>query len=179
MFLAYWVGLGNASAVYDPGVQRWLSREPLTDTGSTVFDQMPQRLSFIVFLRDQRVPNGYEFVRNDPVIYVDYFGLQIWQGPGTPAPPNPTIPCNNCPPGQKSMTYWQINNYPSLTACMADISPISGPAGIGIGIGLGGAGIWGIAGGPRAVGGTATTIGLSVTFLEIVAMNACLSQSCH
>jgi hypothetical protein len=27
--LAYWVGLCNASAFYDPGAQRWLNRDPL------------------------------------------------------------------------------------------------------------------------------------------------------
>jgi RHS repeat-associated protein len=67
---------------YDPNLQRWLNQDPLMDFGSTTFDQMPKRSSFNVFRKEQREPNAYEFVDNDPIAVFDLFGLQSWMGPG-------------------------------------------------------------------------------------------------
>jgi hypothetical protein len=53
--LAYWLGLCNASAFYDPGTQRWLNRDPIGE-GAGI--------------------NVYEFVEDAPVGRFDKFGLQ-------------------------------------------------------------------------------------------------------
>ena len=79
--LAYWIGLCNASAFYDPGAQRWLNRDPLGDVGQ-------ERIILSGFARlasnmHHSVPpfeitegaNLYEFVRNNPVHFFDYSGL--------------------------------------------------------------------------------------------------------
>lgn len=53
--LAFWVGLCNASAFYDPGTQRWLNRDPIEESGSF---------------------NMFRFVANTPLNLVDAFGLK-------------------------------------------------------------------------------------------------------
>ena len=60
----------------------WLNRDPLMDAGSTVYDQMPRRGGYRLFLKVERQPNGYEFIDNEPTAAVDLFGLQSWMGPG-------------------------------------------------------------------------------------------------
>ncbi len=52
--LAYWAGLANASAFYDPGAQRWLNRDPIGERGGAYL---------------------YAYVGNNPVSVVDLFGL--------------------------------------------------------------------------------------------------------
>jgi hypothetical protein len=47
----------SASAYYDPGVQRWLSRDPIEETGGL---------------------NLYGFIDNAPVAVADPLGLQLW-----------------------------------------------------------------------------------------------------
>jgi hypothetical protein len=74
--LAYWVGLCNASAFYDPSMQRWLNRDPLGELGFEVartLKPLPVRLAKPneIF----QAPNLYEFVRNNSVHYFDSFGL--------------------------------------------------------------------------------------------------------
>ena len=106
--MAYWIGLCNARAFYDPGIQRWLNRDPLMDAGSTVFDQMSQRTSSKLFRHEQRQPNGYEFVNNAPVIQFDLFGL--WS-PGLPynVPPGPACDAYGC--GSKGSALKWICNH--------------------------------------------------------------------
>ncbi len=59
--LAYWAGLSNANAFYDPGAQRWLNRDPIQEAGGI---------------------NLYRIISNDPVGFIDLFGLY-----GNPVPP--------------------------------------------------------------------------------------------
>ena len=52
--LFYFNGIHTASAFYDPGVQRWLNRDPINEKGGI---------------------NLYGFVKNDPTTYIDIDGL--------------------------------------------------------------------------------------------------------
>jgi RHS repeat-associated protein len=62
-----------ASAYYDPGVQRWINRDPVREPGSEV-------------VRDGSVggvddtPNGYGFVGNAPISSTDPLGLEYGTG---------------------------------------------------------------------------------------------------
>jgi hypothetical protein len=51
----------TASAYYDPGVQRWINRDPLGETEET------------------ETPNLYQFVLNNPVYVEDAWGLSVWK----------------------------------------------------------------------------------------------------
>jgi uncharacterized protein RhaS with RHS repeats len=57
--LAVLSGPHLASAYYDPGVQRWINRDPVQEWGG---------------------PNVYTYVGNDPINYVDPLGLWWWDG---------------------------------------------------------------------------------------------------
>jgi hypothetical protein len=67
-----------ASAYYDPGVQRWINRDPIEEHGGR---------------------NLYSFAANEPVAHFDALGLEIpWPGyPGHP-PRHPTGPKGPKPP---------------------------------------------------------------------------------
>jgi len=58
----------KASAYYDPGVQRWVNRDPLTEKGGI---------------------NLYGFVHNEPTGIVDKYGRDFWPFNRKPAPPDP------------------------------------------------------------------------------------------
>ena len=62
--LAYWLGLCNASAFYDPGAQRWVNRDPLGEMADK---------------------NLYRMVGNQTPDGVDIFGLLTLRWP--PPPP--------------------------------------------------------------------------------------------
>jgi len=55
--IAYWLGLGNASAFYDPGAQRWLNRDPIQERGGI---------------------HPYMFALNHPINEIDADGLSPW-----------------------------------------------------------------------------------------------------
>ncbi len=69
--LAYWVGLCNASAFYDPGAQRWLNRDPIGESGGI---------------------NLHQFVANNPTSFIDSYGhdRSVLLPPGTSGPPGYT-----------------------------------------------------------------------------------------
>ena len=60
-----------ASAYYDPGVQRWINRDPHGERGGI---------------------NMYGFVGNRPVSIVDVDGRGLWPWPKKPTPPPPALP---------------------------------------------------------------------------------------
>jgi len=73
--LAHWVGLWDASAFYDPCMQRWLNRDPIGERGGI---------------------DLYEFLGNDPIIWFDHFGLVIAPTSYPPMDPNDnTLICYN------------------------------------------------------------------------------------
>ena len=64
-----------ASAYYDPGVQRWINRDPAADAGFLVFPVS----------ESSRAPKGetadYAFLKNDPINRSDGAGLRVtWFG---------------------------------------------------------------------------------------------------
>lgn len=65
--LAYFSGLSTANAFYDPGMQRWLNRDPFADIGF-------QEISHANTIQS---PNGdlYIFVNNSPLSNWDALGL--------------------------------------------------------------------------------------------------------
>ena len=60
-------GTQVAPAFYDPGVQRWINRDPIDDPGFAE-THGPRG----------HEPNLYELVRNNPVNFVDPQGLATW-----------------------------------------------------------------------------------------------------
>jgi RHS repeat-associated protein len=62
-----------ASAYYDPGVQRWINRDPLWDFG---FEKV--RGDGVSGVADS--PNQYEFVGNAPITSTDPLGLEYGTG---------------------------------------------------------------------------------------------------
>ena len=77
--LAYWFGLCNASAFYDPGMQRWLNRDPFQDYA--VFRRI-ERATWeeMQFLSSEGLRNPYQFAHNRPISGVDIDGLCFWGG---------------------------------------------------------------------------------------------------
>ena len=55
-----------ASAYYDPGVQRWIHRDPVSDKGFRVL---------VAAKATVEQPNAFRFVRNEPVHGLDALGL--------------------------------------------------------------------------------------------------------
>jgi hypothetical protein len=88
-----------ASAYYDPGVQRWINRDPIQERGFEVLRGMlkaplQRYLPVGEFAEGQDL---YRFVRNDPIQHLDEFGLYGILPPGVPfpaVPPGPGIPCD-------------------------------------------------------------------------------------
>lgn len=75
--LAYWVGLSNASAFYDPGTQRWLNRDPLGDKGFSSITKRPSPI-YIKPVELHQGPDLYCALKNSPLDDFDVLGL----GPG-------------------------------------------------------------------------------------------------
>jgi hypothetical protein len=75
--LAYWVSLCNASAFYDPCMQRWLNRDPCGDLererlALPGLDNLELRpLQAPPPFEKQEGPNLYEFVKNQPLQNID------------------------------------------------------------------------------------------------------------
>ena len=144
---------------YNAALGRWLQRDPIGYAGGI---------------------NLYGYVMGNSVGSTDPNGQRgqgssqyIWQGPGTPAPPNSTLPCNDCPPGQQSTTYWQANGYQSTNACIGDVG-LSALIGWGVGAVGQGAGSGGNVGG--VIG---WAIWAMLSWIEYTAWITCISQVCH
>jgi len=131
-----------ASAYYDPGVQRWINRDPLSETGFEVRRGLG-RVSAPLFV-PAGARNNFLFVGNSPLSAADSEGLTQWE-PGWPGdrepPPFDLSKCKGGPdPALK---------YVCFTACAAAIA--TGAVWIGIGsggtagAGIPGAIVWGYA----------------------------------
>ena len=68
-----------ASAYYDPGVQRWLNRDPFLEPGfETVRNDIPAGLRRLQSLGEfVERPNLYTFTDNEPVSHRDPNGLML------------------------------------------------------------------------------------------------------
>jgi len=74
-----------ASAYYDPGVQRWISRDPIREPGFDLVRRHQRRAS-------RGEPNRYIFVLNNPERWVDYDGL--WHSGGRMDPAENGVQCD-------------------------------------------------------------------------------------
>lgn len=84
-----------ASAYYDPGVQRWINRDPVAEVGGL---------------------NLYAFLRNAPVTSADALGLRWWSW-------FPVLNLLNCffaEPGEKVSDYYSIP-MPNCEKCKLDV----------------------------------------------------------
>jgi hypothetical protein len=79
-------GVLQASAFYDPNIQRWPNRDPADDWGSIV--NHVQNV-----LESEIDRNRYRFVGNDPIQYTDLFGLK-WRASGKADLNRNTIVCD-------------------------------------------------------------------------------------
>jgi len=59
---------------YDPCLQRWLNRDPLSDLGFTVASRQVSQLATVPLLERVEGPNLYCFVANAPENFIDSFG---------------------------------------------------------------------------------------------------------
>jgi hypothetical protein len=64
----------RAYAFYDPGVQRWLNRDPVGEEVSEAPDQGGPRRK-LASAEARLGPNLYTFVKNRPLHQIDYLGL--------------------------------------------------------------------------------------------------------
>ena len=77
--LAYFSGLRTANAFYDPGLQRWLNRDPINEQS---FQNLTSRVAAFSSMAEG---NLYCLVANNPVDFWDYLGLD---NPGCDPPGN-------------------------------------------------------------------------------------------
>jgi hypothetical protein len=95
VLMTYWVGLSSASAFYDPGAQRWLNRDPLSNQGFIILknNHPINRFYHLVFtvVGDDSHAGIYGYVNGSPVNRYDYLGLDSCPPPDcTGAPPLPS-----------------------------------------------------------------------------------------
>jgi hypothetical protein len=70
------LGLQQVSAYYDPGVQRWVNRDPLGDTPSLNYRSMPGAFGRVSGIPELLLHGSlYAYVRNQPLVLVDPLGL--------------------------------------------------------------------------------------------------------
>jgi hypothetical protein len=67
-----------ASAYYDPGVQRWINRDPINELG---FEALPRGRGAAIMIGASHSPGLFTFVGNQPVRNLDIFGLEIFIPP--------------------------------------------------------------------------------------------------
>jgi hypothetical protein len=67
------MALQPALAFYDPGVQRWLTRDPVAEPGFAAITRSQQTLGGGV------EPDGYLLLGNDPLNRTDSLGLKDWE----------------------------------------------------------------------------------------------------
>jgi len=111
-----------ASAYYDPGVQRWINRDPLLEPGFEIVRSAyapsgaPRGfLSFGEFLEGLSL---YGFLRNTPTMHVDPFGtVTAWYCVCQVAPSPPSAPCRS---------LGDIINWPLHVGCSIACVCISG-----------------------------------------------------
>ena len=65
----------SASAFYDPGTQRWLTRDPLGEAGAESIRPSAQSAGSLIPAEVRETPSLYSFTRNQPVLRVDVDGL--------------------------------------------------------------------------------------------------------
>jgi uncharacterized protein RhaS with RHS repeats len=104
LLLAAWPH--RASAYYDPGVQRWVNRDPIADAGFQVTRSRAPRAP-------GGKPNPHGFVGNTPVNNLDSLGLEVWGGKGVPPP----APLNDpCPCGEPAAQIRAVGPLDAATA---------------------------------------------------------------
>ena len=64
----------TARAYYDPGVQRWINRDPLADQGLFILRLQSRRFVPVPIVERTEGPNLYSIVSNDPENAVDPIG---------------------------------------------------------------------------------------------------------
>jgi RHS repeat-associated protein len=73
LLAALFLSAVTASAYYDPGMQRWLNRDPLGESGFELVVKRP--LPGKGFVKEEPIANFYVFGENNPVLNSDPFGL--------------------------------------------------------------------------------------------------------
>jgi hypothetical protein len=111
------LALQPASAFYDPGVQRWLNRDPLREAGF----QLIRKESATALLSI----NLYEFAYNSAPNEVDSFGLQII----TPIPIRPLGPAGKCTISEVNKCSATCRALGASGSCYVLTVPISLPCG--------------------------------------------------
>jgi len=110
-----------ASAYYDPGVQRWINRDPIGQSGFELARNSRLRITWSFLQPAERFegPHLYVFTENAPISRVDALGLDWgpWD-PGQIVPPDqmpgancPADPCSG-PPGGKAGPQDNICSVP-------------------------------------------------------------------
>jgi hypothetical protein len=75
--LALFGSLHTASAYYDPGVQRWINRDPIREPGLEVVrhSSITKHRSSCIRSEMGKSPDLYEFVHNSTIFGIDFLGL--------------------------------------------------------------------------------------------------------
>ena len=70
-----------ASAYYDPGVQRWINRDPCGEVGFEIARTgLPTTFWLLRAAKSIETANPYEGISNDEIDHVDADGRSLWQG---------------------------------------------------------------------------------------------------
>ena len=97
LFFSLWACPRTAHAYYDPGVQRWISRDPFHETGHRRVRGADTEGIAIwngTFVSEALIePTPYLFVQNSPLLQVDSYGLISIPGCPCPLPPGFTGWC--------------------------------------------------------------------------------------
>jgi RHS repeat-associated protein len=120
---------------YDPNLQRWIGRDPVTEAGSAAIFAVSQSIAGSQTYRspiseEQGDINLYGFVANNPGMFVDIYGLdwKKWLPWNWPWHQGPSKPDKTDPPGQwKPGTYPTMGNQVNPTMCWTNPPSSSGP----------------------------------------------------
>jgi RHS repeat-associated protein len=181
---------------YEPNVQRWLNRDPIAELGFRSV-RTQRALAQSALLTIIAGPNLYTFVRNSPVLFVDYNGLEVLNyscpanseptcksplQPNFPPPRNPKKDCEKS--GGKWMSMAEHDFQGNLYKCSEHLltSTLPGAVGLGLLMTAGGAagGLACVAGSPPvAVGGAIAGAGIGAELATTVAMAVCSTKQCY
>jgi hypothetical protein len=70
--------LHTANAYYDPGIQRWINRDPLEDQGFIISQPYAQYAIILPIAELKEGANLFAFVHSEPIRSIDSYGTTVY-----------------------------------------------------------------------------------------------------